>query len=217
MSAPSLYQEKLIKDSGRPSAHAGCAVDIRWDQPGPGRDTVVREMLPFYIPNSRELHIQAIHDYWGCRVWRANRSHDAAGGWKTQTPGSHEGKMGANWARWLHLEINQSGWDDDRAVEEMLGTGLPGAIRTDLLNGIFGLYPLNRNKPPIKFGDKGDLVLYAQSVIFFKAGGAIQLDSDFGTQTTTRVRDLQRVFGLPESGEINSPAWGAVDFVAVRQ
>jgi Glycosyl hydrolases family 25 len=89
-----------------------------------------------------------------------------------------------------------------------------GFVQTDLKSGLFGLFPLNPNKPLTKLGDRGDLVLYAQSVIFFKAGGAIELDSDFRTQTRNRVRDVQRLFDQPDSGEIDRATWGAIDFLA---
>jgi hypothetical protein len=215
LSVPSLYQPRTINNTTRLSAHAGCAVDLRWANPGPGRDIVVREMLPFYIGDSHELHIQAIHDYVGCRVWRANRSGDANGGWKTQPKGSHDGNMGNPSSQWLHLEVNLTGWDDDRPVEDMIGAGLgdgTGPI-TDLDHGFFGLFPLDRAKPSLTVGDKGDHVRYAQSVIFFKGGGAIELDSDFGQQTRTRVMDLQRVFAMKESGD-DPATWGALDFLA---
>jgi hypothetical protein len=223
LSVPSLYQPRPVDGGTKPSAHAGCAVDIRWQDPGPGRDIVVREMLPFYIGNSQELHVQAIHDYVGCRVWRANRSHDDAGGWRTQDVGSHGGKMGMSWAQWLHFEINASGWHDDRPVESMLGVGggeeeisVLDFPPTDLLNGLWGLFPLNQKKPHTKIGDKGDYVMYPQCVIFHKAGGAIQRDGDFGQQTLTRVMDLQRFFDLPVHGEIDSVTWDVIDFLATQ-
>jgi|GEM_PF-3444132 len=235
LSSSSLFDFRLL-DNGKPSPHAGCAVDLRWEDPGPGRAVVLNEMLPFYIGNSRELHIQAIHDYVGCRVWRANRSHDANGGWKTQRQGSHSGNMGNPRSQWLHLEVSPDGWGDDRPVEEMLGVagqvvpdivprgGRTTVLRrteaapivTDLRAGMFGLFPLDPAKPRRVLGDRGDHVLYAQSVIFFKGGGAIRLDADFNEQTRTRVMDLQRVFGLEDDGRIGRDTWGAIDFLAVR-
>ena len=128
--------------------------------------------------------------------------------------------MGKASSQWLHLEINNSGWHDDRPVEAMLGGGPPpggsleGFPPTDLLNGVFGLFPLNAKKEHQQKGDKGDLVLYAQCVIFHKAGGAIERDSDFGQQTVTRVMDVQRFFDLPVHGEIDGPTWATIDFLA---
>ena len=89
-------------------------------------------------------------------------------------------------------------------------------FHTDLLNGVFGLFPLNPKKDHQQKGDKGDLVLYAQCVIFHKAGGAIERDSDFGQQTVTRVMDVQRLFEMPTHGEIDGPTWATIDFLASR-
>lgn len=216
LSVASLFQPRPIGKDGPPSAHAGCAVDLRWADPGPGRQIVETEMLPFYIDNSLELHIQAIHDYVGCRVWRANRSGDVHGGWKEQPLGSHEGNMGNPKSQWLHLEINQSGWGDDRTVEAMLGGAVvPGErLVTDLANGVFGLFPLNPEKGTLRVGDEGDLVMYAKCVIFHKAGGAIERTARFDEPTRGRVVDVQRLFSLGESGEIDPPTWGALDFLA---
>ena len=227
LSVPSLFQPRPIVGGSKPSAHAGCAVDIRWQDPGPGREVLEREILPFYIGNSQELHVQAIHDYVGSRVWRAHRSHDANGGWKPQKPGSHGGKMGDPSAQFLHIEVNRTGWHDDRPVEEMLnghvtrivevnGASLAGFPPTDLRNGVFGLFPLNPTKPHIRSGDHGDLVLYAQAVIFHKAGGGIDMDSDFGQQTVGRISDLQRLFAMHVHGEVDATTWGAIDFLATH-
>ncbi len=222
LTASSLFQLKFLSN-GKPSAHQGCAVDLRWANPGPGRTVLETEILPFYIHNSEELHIQAIHDYVGCRVWRANRSHDIRGGWKTQEQGSHDGNMGNPSSQWIHLEVSKDGWGDTRSVQEMLTSALPPQPRretmltgllTDLKSGHFGLYPLNRDKPRLIFGDVGDFVLYAQAVIFFKGGGAIERDSRFGSQTRTRVLDVQTFFGLELTAEIDVPTWGALDLIA---
>ena len=229
-SAPTLWQPRNIGKTNRLSAHAGCAVDLRWGNPGPGRRVVLDEMLPFYIGNSLELHIQAIHDYVGCRVWRAHRSGDANGGWKRQPQGSHDGNMGNPASQWLHLEVHPSGWGDDRSVEQMLGGVVPPPIvvpspavvppvavppiATDLPNGVFGAFPLNAAKGTLRVGDQGDLVLYAKCVIFHKAGGAIERTDRFDEPTRGRVVDVQRLFSLAQSGEIDQSTWGALDFLA---
>jgi Glycosyl hydrolases family 25/Putative peptidoglycan binding domain len=94
-------------------------------------------------------------------------------------------------------------------------SGIAGVV-TDLKRGLFGLFPLDPHKPMLKIGDHGDHVLYAQCVIFFKAGGAIETDSSFGRQTRSRISDLQRQFHMPESGEIDTATWGVIDLLSQR-
>jgi len=53
-------------------------------------------------------------------------------------------------------------------------------------------------------------------VIFFKAGGDIQLNSDFDNQTQKRVTDAQRTFGRSETGEIDSATWRIIDFLTAK-
>lgn len=82
--------------------------------------------------------------------------------------------------------------------------------------GKFGLWPIKKDKPTIKKGATGDAVKYLQSVISFKAGGAIVIDGKFGDQTTARVTDVQRLLGVTVDGIVGSETWGAVDFLARR-
>lgn len=221
LSAPSLYNPRKIRGGTKMSAHAGSAVDLRWQDPGPGRSRLVDEILPFYIANSQELHIQAIHDYVGCRVWRANRSSDEHGGWREQERGSHDGKMGDPSAQWIHLEINRTGWDDRRSVEEMLrGAVTPtptnGSVRDRLRGGDFGDFPTIADKPRLRIGANDDFVCYAQAVIFHRFGGGIAMDGDFGNQTKGRIMDLQRHFGLEVGGGIGPNTWATLDRLAVQ-
>ncbi len=80
----------------------------------------------------------------------------------------------------------------------------------DPVNG----YPEQANKPVLSRGAKSALVLYAQVVIFYKAGGSISMDGQFGEQTEARVKDFQRFFGLEDDGKIGKNTWGLIDMLA---
>ena len=228
LSVPSLFQPRPIKGGTRPSAHAGYAVDIRWQDPGPGRHVVEAEIPRSTSTTATSCTSKRSTTTWDAGAWRAHRSHDANGGWKRQRPGSHDSNIGNPTSQWLHIEINRTGWHDDRPVEAMLNIGnsaapvavsevsLDGFPPTDLHNGLFGLFPLNTAKAHIKRRDIGDLVLYAEAVIFHKAGGAIDMDSDFGEQTANRVSDVQRFFALPIHGEVDPATWGVIDLLATQ-
>lgn len=88
----------------------------------------------------------------------------------------------------------------------------------DPVQGKWGLYPV-AVKPIIKEGAQGtnkDLVRYLQGVILVKAGGAIVVDGIFGPQTTKRVKDFQKFFGLHIDGIVGPKTWAAIDYVSQR-
>jgi hypothetical protein len=203
------HQERDIIGGGSLSSHAfGAALDWRYSDPGVGRREMLNTVLPFLINNSKELGIQAIHDYVGCRIWRANRSSDSDGGWKDQPK---SGQMGQEWAVWLHIEVNKSQWSDGRSVEDKIGDVKPLPIppfRPE--RGEFGLYPLNPNKDTIKLNASGDLVKYLQGVLR-KNRYQIAVDGGFGQQTRDRVMRFQRANGLLADGVVGSKTWAKID------
>lgn len=209
-----IYSNRPITAGTSPSSHAfGAAVDWRYQNPGPGRQTMTGEILPFLIDHSQELGIQAIHDYFGCQVWRAGR------GWAAQRKGSHGGSMGASWATWLHIEVHPDHWGDNRSVMEKIGFN-PVADPDNFVfpefnprNGKFGLFPIS-NKPTVKLGASGDAVRYLQGVILNKAGGGVVVDGSFGPQTNRRVRDFQAFFKTTVDGIVGPKTWAIVDRVA---
>jgi hypothetical protein len=121
------YVNRPVVGGTLPSSHgSGAALDWRYQNPGPGRSKMLAETMPWLINNSRELGIQAIHDYSGRRIWRppscsgrpATPSPDC--GWKPSSGGQM--KPGNYW---LHLEVLPSRWYDTRTVAEMLGKPKP--------------------------------------------------------------------------------------------
>lgn len=227
LSSEAMWEERPIVGGSLPSSHRGAAFDWRYmapdgsTGPGPGRQALLREVIPFLIDNSLELNVQQIHDYVGCAVWKAERARNENAGWKTQARGS---QMGQPWAGWIHIEAGEWGWDDDRPVVVKLGVVEPAhkldkggsdtVVVTDLRSAVWGIWPLNSDKPRLKIGALGEAVLYLQSVIFHRAGGAIAMDSSFGSQTERRVRDVQRDHGLTVDGMVGPETWPVIDSLA---
>lgn len=213
------FSNRNIKGGDVPSSHAyGAARDWRWEDPGPGRARLLAEVIPFLIENSAQLGIQAIHDYVGCRIWRANRSGDANGGWKKQEPGS---QMGQSWAKWLHIEVNKRQWADGRSVEEKLSPTppvppvppVPPIPPFDPANGKFSLWPLVPNKPRLSRGSTGDAVRYLQGVLK-KERYTIAVDGNYGAQTETIVKRFQARERLVKDGIVAKQTWAAIDKAA---
>lgn len=117
-----IFVKRPIKGGSSPSSHSfGAALDWRYGDTVGARHKIESEVLPFLIENSVELGIQAIHDYYGCRVWRSVRVPASQRGWRTQTVGSQGGAMGQSWAKWLHIETTRSSWRNRIRVDERLG------------------------------------------------------------------------------------------------
>ena len=203
------HSDRAIVNGEANSSHAyGAAIDWRYQDPGCGRAVVLSTVIPFLIENSKELGVQAIHDYVGCRIWRCNRALDANGGWREQNKGS---QMGQPWALWLHIEVNKSQWKNGKSVEEKLGEIKPQPWPPfDPAKGQFGLYPLNPNKPTIRLNSEGDAVKYLQGVLR-KNRYQVAVDGKFGPQTRDRVMRFQRANKLLADGIVASKTWAAID------
>jgi hypothetical protein len=122
------HQDRSIVGGASKSSHSyGAALDWGWDvtaHRGPGRHTLDATILPFLINNSKELGVQALHDYQKSRIWRpmgfSGRPADGDG-WKLQPAGS---QMGQDWARWIHVETHLDEWPEIRSVDERVGEGM---------------------------------------------------------------------------------------------
>jgi hypothetical protein len=116
------HHDRTIRDGTSISAHAyGAALDWRYTPVGEGqkdinRAMIVQVILPWLIDHSAELHLDAIHDYYGSRIWRAGRTPnigDAHSLWWKPNDGSG---MGDEWATYLHLETHRQGFTDDSPI-----------------------------------------------------------------------------------------------------
>ena len=195
-----------IRGGTRPSAHAaGSARDLRYMPAMPDlqlRERIVNVLIPWLILHHVVLGIQAIHDYYGCRIWRAGR------GWKAQTPSATG--MGQRWAGYLHIETHPNAWANGTPIADRFGLASDDPWPPfDPAHAQFGLYPLDKKKATIKRGSKGELVQYAQAIV-----GAVP-DGAFGPQTDMLVKVWQTDRGLQADGIIGPKTWKAIDAAAL--
>lgn len=193
-----------IRGGTEPSSHAyGAAWDWRYAEPGPGRPTA-DAVIAFTITWSKELGIDAIHDYVRSRIWRAGR------GWLNQP---HDSEMGQSWAEWLHFETTQAMWGDATPVANRLVQPLPPF---NPANGQYSIYPVIP-KPVCAIGASGDVVRYLQAVMqreFPKKYYTATVDGQFGMQTDKAVRAMQFDYNLVVDGKVGAKTWLLVDFAA---
>lgn len=110
------HVDRSIRDGSAISDHAyGAALD--WRYPDDTKDDVIA----WLIDNSAELHVDAIHDYVGCRIWRAGRTKYVTDAhtlwWRAQTPNPNNG-MGQAWAAYLHIATNRAGFADTTPIPD---------------------------------------------------------------------------------------------------
>lgn len=211
------FNVRDIKGTSVPSTHSwGAARDWRYADPGPGRKVAEREILPFLISNSKELGIQAIHDYVESRIWRASWVSASSDGWRDIAPNPDKG-MGASWATYLHIEVNKDQWADGRSVEQKIGsapTPPPAPQPFRPRHGQFGDYP-ERRKSRLTMGATGDEVRYLQGVLD-KARIQTIVDGDFGRLTDRSVRRFQERRKLRVDGVVGQQTWAEIDRLAIR-
>lgn len=189
------YVERDIRGGSSPSAHSHGAAN---DRNYPNRDLAIQQIIPWLIANSHELGLQAIHDYFGCRIWRAGRIGDPyTDWWRAQTPSSKTG-MGQSWALYFHLETNRTQWGNSTPIAERLGgIVLPPPIPPS------GALVFPRT---IKPGDTGPDVAAVQVGIRAPGNAAgnknVIVDGNYGPQTVDAVKAMQRWWGLTPDGWI---------------
>lgn len=209
------YGWRPIRGGTAPSSHGfGAARDIRYDHVG--RYEALNSILPYLIDHSLELHISAIHDYVGCRIWHAGRTANVADAhgawWKAQTPHSQGGGqgMGDAWATYFHVETTEAGWHDGTEVTERGGVKPVPPIPVPPQPTPGGFVHAT-----IKLGDQNADV-YAMQMFCKKYANNtdIVIDGKFGQITDTAVRMVQTIFGLTVDGVAGPQTWKAVDTFA---
>lgn len=89
----------------------------------------------------------------------------------------------------------------------------PSAPVFDPAKGQWGTWP-TKVKPVARLGSTGDHVKYLQGVLKAKAGQNVTIDGNFGPQTDTAVKNLQRFFKLTVDGVVGPQTWKTVDWLA---
>lgn len=113
------------------------------------------------------------------------------------------------WQTW-----SRSGRRDPRQGYPLPSDSKPdGWPPVDFNQAVYGLWPLAK-KPILRINSQGDPVRYCQSVIYFKAGGNIAVDGDYGTQTMSRVKDLQSFMKMAVDGVVGPATWNVIDMLA---
>ena len=219
-----IYGIREVRGGGPLSSHAfGAAFDWRYmnaDQTGlVGRTKMLNEVMPILINSSKELGVQLIVDYVGCRTWNASRSGDQYGGWKPATPNQYG--EGQSWAGWLHIEVNPTEWADGASVPQKLGVvPLPGTPPLPPVNfqmlqfGLTVLVPFTQ-RPTLKLGSTGSWVQFAQAACK-KDGFGIVIDGGFGSNTDLVIRHFQTKHGLLSDGIVGQKTWPVLNAVAAR-
>lgn len=206
------YGERPIVGGTLPSSHShGAATDRRYAIIGRAR--ALSELVPYLIDNSHELHLQAIHDYFGSRIWRAGRTKntaDAHSKWWLPQPVSTVTGMGQSWAVYFHLETTRDGWGDGSAIaSRLVVVGPPVPIPAPPSNGGKFMHTTVRLTDPRTVSAD----VYGAQVVLRLKGGAPNLVADgvFGPQTDNAVRDYQGHRGLFVDGVIGPNTWAALD------
>lgn len=213
------YGVRPIRGGTKPSSHGfGAAFDWRIND-----RAVMLACIDWLIANHVALGVQAVHDYEGGRIWRANRypGQPVMSWWRPQQKSATTG-MGQSWAKWIHIETTPGRWGDTTPiVQRLAGVTAPAPV-FDPANGVWGLWPLNRNKPTLVEIDAAvtdaehDATRYLQGVLRRKAGQPIAVDGDFGRRTGEAVENLQRFFGLKVDRIVGPKTWSVIDFLATR-
>lgn len=208
--------ERPIRGGKKPSTHAyGAALDYRFDRhpdvqarEWPGRATLDAEIIPFIINNSLELGVDAIID--DRRSWRPPAYRDRIGqshddGWRT---------VRTRYYGWIHIEVLPGAFEDGRTVEEKLG-GVPGpAPKPPAVSHPWKRFVDESPKPVLRVGSKGEYVRHIQDVMKVY-GQDVAVDGHFGPQTDSRVKDVQRFWGLAVDGVVgNKQTWPVYDYLA---
>jgi Putative peptidoglycan binding domain len=197
------YGWRPIRGGTEPSSHGfGAAYDIRYFEAG--RAVAISEIIPWLIENSAELHISAIHDYFGCRIWHADRQE-----WRAQTPNTTTG-MGQKWAVYFHIETNLSGWDDNTPVPNRGDVIIPDPVPIPNPDPSTGGFV----HTTVQKGSTGEAVFTVQMFLRKYAGNTdVVADGQFGSITEQGVMAIQAWYGLKADGVVGPVTWNKINAV----
>ncbi len=193
------FNRRRIRGGTKWSSHAkGAAKDYNYRRLGRAR--LLAEVIPYLIDNSAELHVQAIHDYAGGRIWRAGRTRrtgDAHGAWwKQQTPSTVTG-FGQPGSLWIHVETTLNGWGDRTPIAARF---TPGGV------------PFMH--ATIRAGAVSADVFSLQVILRHCAGLPCPVSGSFDADTDRHVRDFQKAHRLKVDGIVGPVTWRTLDQIA---
>lgn len=183
------HGDRPIRGGTLPSAHAyGSAFDWRYEPASATslavpRKAIVEYLLPWLIKHSAELHIDAIHDYYGDRIWRAGRTpniDEAYTLWWKKQYGAGEG-MGESWATYLHIETHRQGWSDTAPI----------ANRIAVPTLIYDAPPYEPDYLCLNCPVDQDRTRWLQTILNQWFGATLTVDGSFGPATEAAVKAMQ--------------------------
>lgn len=189
------------------STHTVGALDIRYADPGPGRDVGLWVLNGLLLPYSAELGIQAVHDYLGSRIWRPPGTSGRAksgDGWRAQAKSATNG-MGQAWADYFHIELHPDAFGDTGRLAKLLAQlGKPGAPTTPKPPPVvITPKPVPAKGITVQFttttvsiNAKGSHVRRVQQMLNDLAGRGLATDGHCGLQTVAAIMDWQRLMTL---------------------
>jgi hypothetical protein len=227
------HNQRTVAGSSTLSPHAyGAALDVRF----PNRQ-ITLAVCQWLVHNSRELGINAIHDYLSQKIWKSGNPNAHPDLWP-------RGNIGSVGGTWIHVETTLAMFDDGRSVQQKLagvapppGNPLPPpGVGYDPWHHNYGLWPLNTAKPSLAFGfgytngtqQHQGTCTYFNHVCIFEAGQSrIVPPYEVILQPSIDAMRNLRAFFDPQStnhawaveawnGVIGPETWKIVDFLASR-
>ena len=181
------YTVRPINGGTSWSSHAyGAALDLGYRN-GPNRDDV-EVIMTFLIFNQADLGIQAVHDYWRGRYWRAGST-----GWTNRPPGPKNDH--------IHVEVHPDAWNWTTTITERIKGTTPQVP------------PAPKPYPgrPIRRGSKQTanvkLIQTRLNELGFNSG---PVDGKFGPVTEGAVRAFQAKHARPVDGLVGPVTWSAL-------
>lgn len=194
--------KRPVRGGKAPSTHSVGALDIRYADPGPGRNVGLWVLNAMLLPYSKELGIQAVHDYLGSRIWRppGTSGRPKGGidaGWKMQKASTTNG-MGQTWADYFHIELLPENFGQTGALKQVLKLMQPAPGPAPAPPGTPPKPPASFICPfptaglPLKVGARGEHVRVLQQQLHFwgrqlYGSDTVYADGVYGPKTSAAV------------------------------
>lgn len=158
--------------------------------------------IDWLIENFVVLGVQAIHDYYGCRIWHAHRNSGPRSGWWKQQPISADTGMGQPSSVWLHIETNPDRWSDTRPLN---ARGV----------AVVAPKPVDGQTPTLRMTPAPDPDVWIRSrVRELQIALGVHVDGWFGPATDRAVRAFQLAHQLQVDGIVGPKTWAALKAAA---